>query len=106
MIATEPEKSYPQIIISKLLTELGAPWLSVHHEAIEAVEEDNTEKLCLLSATNLDDSFYRDCGYISSIPKLSPTVVVWFAESARAIVDTQRERTMHRLNSTTIELLE
>ena len=50
-----------------------------------------------LSATHLDDSFCRACGYMASIPKLPPTVAILIAESARAIADAQRERALYRL---------
>jgi hypothetical protein len=103
----------PQLIISKLLAELGEPWLPVHRQALEAVAADDAETLRVLSATNLDDSFCRACGYMASIPKLPPTVAILIAESARAlaqpllrrIADAQRERAIHRLNTITTELL-
>ncbi|MEL6854624.1 MAG: hypothetical protein AAFO83_05890 [Cyanobacteria bacterium J06607_13] len=104
---TTPDKKSlnPQTVISKLLVELGEPWLPVHEQALEAVEAGDAETLRLLSATNLDDSFCRACGYMASIPKLPPTVAILIAESARAIADAQRDRATHRLNSTTAELL-
>ena len=102
---TEPKKLDPQIIISRLLAELGEPWLPVHHRALEAVDAGDAETLRLLSATNLDDSFCRACGYMASIPKLPPTVAILIAESARAIADVQRERAIYRLNKVTAELL-
>ncbi|PZO58537.1 MAG: hypothetical protein DCF15_05375 [Phormidesmis priestleyi] len=104
-IATE-KKLDPQLIINKLLTELGEPWLPVHQQALKAVKSGDAEALRLLSATNLDDSFCRACGYMASIPKLPPTVAILIAESARAIADAQRERAIHRLNVITAELLE
>ena len=73
----------PRLVINKLLAELGEPWLSVHHQALEAVKTGDAETLRLLSATNLDDSFCRACGYMASIPKLPPTVAILIAESAR-----------------------
>ena len=93
------------LIINKLIAELGEPWLPVHHQALEAVRTGDAETLRLLSATNLDDSFCRACGYMASIPKLPPTVAILIAESARAIADAQRERAIHRLNQVTAELL-
>lgn len=105
MASTEQKKIDPQIIISKLLAELGEPWLPVHKQALEAVQEGDAETLRLLSATNLDDSFCRACGYMASIPKLPPTVAILIAESARAIADAQRERALYRLNSITAKLL-
>ena len=95
----------PQTIINKLLTELGEPWLPVHHKALDAVKAGDAETLRLLSATNLDDSFCRACGYMASIPKMPPTVAILIAESARAIADAQRERAIYRLNEVTAELL-
>lgn len=80
----------PQIILTKLLEELGEPWLPVHEKAIEAVKATDAETLRFLSATNLDDNFCRACGYMASIPKLPPTVEILVAESARAIADAQR----------------
>lgn len=106
MTATTPRKLDPQVIISKLLTELGEPWLPIHEQALEAVKEDDAQTLRFLSATNLGDSFCRACGYMASIPKLPPTVAILIAESARAIADAQRERALYRLNSITAELLE
>lgn len=95
----------PQVIISNLLNELGAPWLPVHEQALQAVQENDAATLRFLSATNLDDSFCRACGYMASIPKLPPTVAILIAESARAIADAQRERSMHRPDSIIAELL-
>ena len=95
----------PEIIISKLLAELGEPWLPVHHQALEAVKAGDAETLRILSAINLDDSFCRACGYMASIPKLPPTVAILIAESARAIAEAQKERAIHKLNSITAELL-
>ena len=95
----------PQLIISKLLAELGDPWLPVHEQALEAVKAGDAETLRFLSATNLDDSFCRACGYMASIPKLPPTVAILIAESARAIADAQRERAIHKLNAVVSELL-
>jgi hypothetical protein len=86
-----------KIIINKLLAELGEPWLPVHHQALEAVAADDAETLRVLSATNLDDSFCRACGYMASIPKMPPTIAILIAEGARAIADAQRERSLHRL---------
>ena len=103
-VATE-RKLDPQIIIEKLLAELGEPWLPVHHQALDAVEAGDAEKLRLLSATNLDDSFCRACGYMASIPKLPPTVAILIAESARAIADAQKERAIYNLNVVVVELL-
>ena len=105
MMATTPKQLDSQLIISKLLAELGEPWLPVHKQALEAVEAGDAETLRLLSATNLDDSFCRACGYMASIPKLPPTVAILIAESARAIADTQKERAVARLNSVVTELL-
>lgn len=42
---------------------------------------------------------------MASIPKLPPTVAILIAESACAIADTQKERTIHQLNKVTAELL-
>lgn len=106
MITAESKQLDPQIIIDKLLAELGESWLPVHERALKAVQEGDAETLRLLSATNLDDSFCRACGYMASIPKLPPTVAILIAESARAIADAQRERAIHRLNTLTTELLE
>ena len=106
MTATVPQKLDPQAVITKLLAELGEPWLPIHEKALKAVQESDAETLRILSATNLDDSFCRACGYMASIPKLPPTVAILIAESARAIADAQRERAIHRLNSITAELLE
>ena len=103
-VATE-NKLDPRLIISKLLAELGEPWLPVHSQALEAVESGDAEKLRILSATNLDDSFCRACGYMASIPKLPPTVAILIAESARAIADAQKERSIHNLNIAIAELL-
>lgn len=105
MMATTPKQLDSQLIISKLLAELGEPWLPVHKQALEAVEAGDAETLRLLSATNLDDSFCRACGYMASIPKLPPTVAILIAESARAIADSQKERAIHKLNAVTAELL-
>ncbi|PZO52487.1 MAG: hypothetical protein DCF15_13640 [Phormidesmis priestleyi] len=85
MMATAPKQLDPQIIISRLLAELGEPCLPVHRQALEAVKSGDAETLRLLSATNLDDSFCRACGYMASIPKLPPTVAILIAESARAL---------------------
>jgi len=104
-MTTTPKQLDPQLIISKLLTELGTPWLPVHEQALAAVKAGDAETLRLLSATNLDDSFCRACGYMASIPKLPPTVTILIAESARAIADTQKERAIHQLNKVTAELL-
>jgi hypothetical protein len=43
----------PQLIISKLLAELGDSWLSVHSQVLEAITASNVETLRILSATNL-----------------------------------------------------
>jgi hypothetical protein len=95
----------PQLIISKLLAELGEPWLPVHRQALEAVAASNAETLRILSATNLDDSFCRACGYMASIPKMPPTIAILIAESAWAIADAQRERTIHSLNTVIVKLI-
>lgn len=79
----------PQLVIRKLLAELGEPWLPVHNQALDAVKAGDAKTLRLLSATNLDDSYCRACGYMASIPKLPPTVAILVAESARAIADAQ-----------------
>ena len=105
MAEPSQQKLDPQLIIRKLLAELGEPWLPVHKQALEAVESGDAETLRLLSATNLDDSFCRACGYMASIPKLPPTVAILIAESARAIADAQKERAIYRLNEVTAELL-
>lgn len=105
MTATASKTLDAQTIINKLLAELGEPWLPVHQQALEAVKAGDAETLRILSATNLDDSFCRACGYMASIPKLPPTVAILIAESARAIADTQRERAIHKLNKVTAELL-
>ena len=104
-MTAESKKLDPNTIINKLLAELGEPWLPVHEQALRAVQENDAEALRLLSATNLDDSFCRACGYMASIPKLPPTVAILIAESARAIADAQKERSLYRLNSITAELL-
>ena len=88
------------------MTELGEPWLPAHNQALEAVKAGDAETLRLLSATNLDDSFCRACGYMASIPKLPPTVAILIAESARAIADAQKERSIYKLNTVIAELLE
>jgi hypothetical protein len=99
----------PQLIISKLLAELGEPWLPVHSQALEAVAADDAETLCILPATHLDDSFWRACGYMASIPKLPPTIAILIAESAkplhRRIADSQQESAIYRLNTIIAELL-
>ena len=105
MTATVSKTLDAQTIINKLLAELGEPWLPVHQQALEAVKAGDAETLRILSATNLDDSFCRACGYMASIPKLPPTVAILIAESARAIADAQKERAIHKLNSITAELL-
>jgi hypothetical protein len=35
----------------------------------------------------LDDSFCRVCGYMASIPKMPPTVVILIAEGERVIIE-------------------
>lgn len=105
MTVSVERKLDPQLITTKLLSELGEPWLPVHHQALEAVEAGDAETLRFLSATNLDDSFCRACGYMASIPKLPPTVAILIAESARAIADAQQERAIYKLNAITAELL-
>jgi hypothetical protein len=103
----------PQLIISKLLAELGDSWLSVHSQVLEAITASNVETLRILSATNLDDSFCRACGYVASIPKMPPTVAILIAENARAlakplhrrIADAQWERAVFRLNDLAADLL-
>lgn len=105
MTVATPKKLDSTAIINKLLSELGAPWLPVHEQALKAVQENDAETLRLLSATNLDDSFCRACGYMASIPKLPPTVAILIAESARAIADAQKERALHRLNQIVAQLL-
>lgn len=114
MTASTEKSLDPQIIISKLLTELGKLWIPAHNQALEAVKAGDAETLRLLSTTNLDDSFCRACGYMASIPKLPPTVTILIAESARAlaeplhrrIADAQKERSIHKLNAIIAELLE
>ena len=106
MTAIEQKKLDPEIIINRLLTELGEPWLPVQKQALKAVQESDAETLRRLSATNLDDSFCRACGYMASIPKLPPTVAILIAESARAIADAQRERSIYKLDAIIAELLE
>lgn len=104
MTVTTPKRLDPNVVINKLLSELGDPWLPVHEKALTAVQGNDAETLRLLSATNLDDSFCRACGYMASIPKLPPTVAILIAESARAIADAQKERALYRLNSLVSEL--
>ena len=106
MTATASKTLDAQTIINKLLAELGEPWLPVHQQALEAVKAGDAETLRILSATNLDDSFCRACGYMASIPKLPPTVAILIAESARAIADAQKEKAIYKLNSVVAELLE
>ena len=103
--AKSQKKLDSQLIISKLLSELGEPWLPVHRQALEAVKAGDAEMLRLLSATNLEDGFSRACGYMASIPKLPPTVAILIAESARAIADAQKERAIYNLNVVVAELL-
>jgi len=79
--------------------------LPVQEQALEAAKAGDAETLRLLSATNLDDSFCRACGYMASISKLPPTIAILIAESAKAIADTQKERAIHMLNKVTAELL-
>ena len=105
MTMTEKKNMNPQTIITKLLAELGEPWLPVHEQALETVNANDAETLRLLSATNLGDSFCRACGYMASIPKMPPMVAILIAESARAIADAQKERCIHRLNVVVSELL-
>ena len=105
MTAPDTKRLDSQTIISKLLAELGEPWLPVHQQALEAVKTGDAETLRILSATNLDDSFCRACGYMASIPKLPPTIAILIAESARAIADTQKERATYKLNEVVAELL-
>ena len=105
MTETAKKKLDPQMILEKLLTELGEPWLPIHHQALKAVQENDADTLRILSATNLDDSFCRACGYMAPIPKLPPTIAILIAESARAIADAQRERAIEKLNSITSDLL-
>ena len=52
MSTAKPKKLDSQTIINKLLSELGEPWLPVHHQALEAVKAEDAETLRLLSATN------------------------------------------------------
>lgn len=80
MTETAEKKLDPQMILEKLLTELGEPWLPIHHQALKAVKENDADTLRILSATNLDDSFCRACGYMASIPKLPPTIAILIAE--------------------------
>ena len=68
-------------------------------------KDNDAQTLRTLSATNLDDSFCRACGYMASIPKLPPTLAILIAESALAIADTQRKRAIDKFNSVTAELL-
>lgn len=105
MTATKSKTLDPQTVITALLDELGEPWLPVHQEALKAVQKGDAEALRFLSATNLDDSFCRACGYMASIPKMPPTVAILIAESARAIADAQKERAIYKLNEVTAELL-
>jgi len=104
-MTTTPKQLDSQLIIGKLLAELGEPWLPVHSQALAAVKSGDAEMLRVLSATNLDDSFCRACGYMASIPKMPPTVAILIAESARATADAQKERAIYNLNAVITELL-
>jgi hypothetical protein len=82
-------------------------------QALEVVAADDAETMRILSATNLDDSFCRACGYMESIPKMPPPIAILIAESERAlakprhrrIADAQRERAIYKLNAITADLL-
>lgn len=49
------------------------------------------------AATALDDPYCKALGYMVSIPKKPPTLAILLAESARAIAEVQRAKTIATL---------
>ncbi|MEL6554879.1 MAG: hypothetical protein AAFQ63_15650 [Cyanobacteria bacterium J06621_11] len=54
MTAPASKELDPQVIISKLLTELGEPWLPIHHQALAAVKEGDATTLRLLTPSEFE----------------------------------------------------
>ena len=84
-------------LIATFLEQLGAPWTDAQDQALSAFKAGSTDGVRVAAATNLDDPFCKALGYMASIAKKPPTLAVLLAESARAIADTNRARTIAQL---------
>ena len=84
-------------LIATFLEQLGAPWTDAQDQALSAFKAGSTDGVRVAAATNLDDPFCKALGYMASIAKKPPTLAVLLAESARAIADTNRARTIAEL---------
>ena len=84
-------------LIAIFLEQLGAPWTEAQEQALLAFKAKNPNDVRVTAATNLDDPFCKALGYMASIAKKPPTLAVLLAESARAIADTNRARTITQL---------
>lgn len=84
-------------LIATFLEQLGAPWTDAQDQALSAFKAGSADGVRVAAATNLDDPFCKALGYMASIAKKPPTLAVLLAESARAIADTNRARTIAQL---------
>lgn len=84
-------------LIATFLDQLGAPWTDAQQKALSAFKSGSADGVRVAAATNLDDPFCKALGYMASIAKKPPTLAVLLAESARAIADTNRARTIAQL---------
>lgn len=87
-------------LIATFLNQLGEPQTQSQTDALEAFKVGQADVVRVAAATNLDDPFCKALGYMVSIPKRPPTLAVLLAESARAIADWQRARTVAELERT------
>lgn len=110
MVATPVKPSVPVLkpvsevdtdtLIATFLEQLGAPWTDAQKQALSAFNAGSSDGVRVAAATNLDDPFCKALGYMASIAKKPPTLAVLLAESARAIADTARARTIAQLEAT------
>ncbi|MEM9486897.1 MAG: hypothetical protein AAGA83_24760 [Cyanobacteria bacterium P01_F01_bin.116] len=84
-------------LIATFLEQLGEPWTDAQEQALSAFKAGSADGVRVAAATNLDDPFCKALGYMASIAKKPPTLAVLLAESARAIANTNRARTIAEL---------
>lgn len=85
--------------VNAILETLGEPETELHRKALAAFQSNDHHTVKRLAATNLSDYYCKALGYLGGAFKLTPNTDTILAESARAVADFAKEKTLAQLGA-------
>jgi hypothetical protein len=101
MLVTSTELTQAKVeqAVQAILNSLGEPQCELHSEAYRAFNAGEYQTVKRLASTNLADNYCKALGYLGGALKLTPNTDTILAESARAVAEFTKEKTLRELGN-------